>query len=122
MSNKGRLPASGLGSKRPEQHRVFARLHKPIAIPSFSPSLSPCMNNSNKRDCLRLRPPVRVRPGPSVNAVFLCSIGKSIRQSDQHALQSLLDWFHSDEAEVFYKDETLLLQELCKEVNTNASR
>ena len=40
MSNKGRLPASGLGAKRPEQHRLFARLHKLIAISSFLLSLS----------------------------------------------------------------------------------
>ena len=40
MSNKGRLPASGLGAKRPEQHIPFARLHKHIAICSFSLSLS----------------------------------------------------------------------------------
>ena len=40
MSNKGRLPASGLGAKRPEQQRLFARLHKLIAISSFLLSLS----------------------------------------------------------------------------------
>ena len=40
MSNKGRLPASGLGGKRPEQQRLFARLHKLIAISSFLLSLS----------------------------------------------------------------------------------
>jgi len=40
MSNKGRLPASGLGAKRPEQHRLFARSHKLIAIRSFLLSLS----------------------------------------------------------------------------------
>ncbi len=40
MSNKGRLPASGLGAKPPEQHIPFARLHTHIAICSFSLSLS----------------------------------------------------------------------------------
>ncbi len=80
------------------------------------------MNNSIKRDCLRPRPPARARPGPSANAVILYTVGKSIRPKDRNALQSLLDRFHSDEAEVFYKGETLLLQDLCRETNTNANR
>ena len=46
MSNKGRLPASGLGAKRPEQHTLFARLHKHIAICSFSLSLSLSLHHS----------------------------------------------------------------------------
>ena len=46
MSNKGRLPASGLGAKCPEQHIPFARLHKHIAICSFSLSLSLSLDHS----------------------------------------------------------------------------
>ena len=80
------------------------------------------MSSSSKRDCLRPRPPVLARPGPSANAVILYTVGKSIRPKDRSELQNLLDRFHSEEAEVSYKDETLLLQDLCREVNTNASR
>ena len=47
MSNKGRLPASGLGAKRPEQHRLFARSHKLMAIRSFLLSLSLSLSPSS---------------------------------------------------------------------------
>ncbi len=79
------------------------------------------MSNS-KREGLRPRPPVRARPGPSANATIIYTVGKSIRQKDRHALQSLLDQFHSDEAQATYKGETGHLQDLCREVTANASR
>ena len=65
---------------------------------------------------------MRARPGPSANATIIYTVGKSIRQRDRHTLQSLLDQFHSDEAQATYKGETGHLQDLCREVNANASR
>ena len=79
------------------------------------------MSSSSKRDCLRPRPPTRVRPGPSANSVVLYTVGKSIRKKDFHALQHLLDRFHSDEAQVTYNGNFFRLQDLCREVNDNAN-
>ena len=78
--------------------------------------------SSSRRESLRPRPPSRARPDPSAGAVILYTVGKSIMRKDRHELQCLLDQFHSDEALVTYKGETLHLQDLCREVNTNASR
>ncbi len=44
------------------------------------------------------------------------------RKEDLQTLQSLLDQFHSDEAQVTYKGDTFRLQDLCIEVNINALR
>ena len=81
------------------------------------------MSGSNKRTCLRPRPPARTRSGPSATSVILYTAGKTItRKEDRHTLQSLLDQFHSDEAQVTFKGNTLHLQDLCRDVNTNATR
>eukprot|EP00291_Cryptomonas_curvata_P014858 CAMPEP_0172153188 /NCGR_PEP_ID=MMETSP1050-20130122/1286_1 /TAXON_ID=233186 /ORGANISM="Cryptomonas curvata, Strain CCAP979/52" /LENGTH=230 /DNA_ID=CAMNT_0012821657 /DNA_START=744 /DNA_END=1433 /DNA_ORIENTATION=+ len=65
---------------------------------------------------------MQAKPGPSANAVLLYTVGKSIMRKDRDALQSLLDQFHSDEAQVTYKGETHHLQDLCRDVCTNATR
>ena len=80
-------------------------------------------DSTNKRQCLRPRPPTRGRPGPSANGVVIYTVGTSIkRKEDRQTLQSLLDLFHSDEAQVTYKGDTCRLQDLCLEVNINALR
>ncbi len=80
-------------------------------------------DSTNKRQCLRPRLPTRGRPGPSANSVVLYTVGTSIkRKEDRQTLQSLLDLFHSDEAQVTYRGDTCRLQDLCIEVNINALR
>ena len=54
--------------------------------------------------------------------MIIYTVGKSIRPRDRHALQSLLDQFHSDDAQVTYKGETDHLQHLCTEMRANACR
>jgi hypothetical protein len=80
------------------------------------------MSGSNKRTCLRPRLPARTRPGPSATSVILYTVGKTItRKEDRHTLQNLLDQFHSDEAQVTFKGKTFHLQDLYRDVNTNAT-
>ncbi len=54
--------------------------------------------------------------------MILYTVGRTItRKEDRHTLQSLLDQFHSDEAQVTFKGNMLHLQDLCRDVNTNAT-